>query len=73
MNTVTDPVCDMTIDPARAAGSSTYDGVTYHFCSRGCVTKFDSAPALYVGNATTAPAPAASCCSTAQAGGQSCC
>jgi P-type Cu+ transporter len=68
MNTVTDPVCNMTIDPARAVGTSTYDGVTYHFCSRGCETKFDSAPALFAGNTTMAPA--ASCCTTA---GHSCC
>jgi YHS domain-containing protein len=44
--TVTDPVCGMTIDPAKAVGSSMYDGTTYHFCSRGCETKFDVAPEL---------------------------
>jgi Cu+-exporting ATPase len=58
MNTVTDPVCGMTIDPAEAAGSSTYDGTTHHFCSRGCQRKFDGAPALYAGSTTAA---AASC------------
>ena len=59
--TVTDPVCGMTIDPAKAAGSSSYNGTTYHFCSRGCETKFDVAPAEYLG-AAAAPAAAASCC-----------
>jgi Cu+-exporting ATPase len=72
--TVTDPVCGMTIDPTKAVGSSTYNDRTYHFCSRGCETKFDSAPAEY---ADTAPAPAAaSCCSSktpAQPRGHSCC
>ena len=59
--TVTDPVCGMTIAPAQAVGSSTYNGQTYHFCSRGCETKFDSAPARY---AAASPVPKASCCST---------
>ena len=66
--TVTDPVCGMTIDPAKAAGSSTYNGEAYHFCSRSCETTFDAAPAQYAGT-TAAPAEAASCCST----GHSCC
>jgi Cu+-exporting ATPase len=66
--TVTDPVCGMTIDPAKAVGSSSYNGETFHFCSRGCETKFDAAPALYAG-AVDAPAAAGSCCST----GHSCC
>ena len=67
-STVTDPVCGMTIDPAKAVGTSTYDEQTFHFCSRGCETKFDAAPALYVGTAA-APAATAACCST----GHSCC
>ncbi|HEX6178887.1 MAG TPA: heavy metal translocating P-type ATPase, partial [Thermoanaerobaculia bacterium] len=49
--TVTDPVCGMTIDPAKAVGSSSYKGQTYHFCSRGCETKFDVAPEEWVGAA----------------------
>lgn len=57
--TVTDPVCGMTVDPANAVGSSAYQGVTYHFCSRGCETKFDAAPERYVGGS----AERASCCS----------
>ena len=67
-STVTDPVCGMTIDPAKAVGTSTYDDQTFHFCSRGCEAKFDAAPALYVGTAA-APAAAAACCSP----GHSCC
>ncbi|HYC90290.1 MAG TPA: YHS domain-containing protein [Thermoanaerobaculia bacterium] len=59
--TVTDPVCGMTIDPAKAVGSSRHNGQTYHFCSRGCETKFDVAPAEYAGPAA-APAASASCC-----------
>ena len=60
--TVIDPVCGMNIDPAQAVGSTTYEGRTYHFCSRGCESKFDVAPAEYV--APTASSPeSASCCS----------
>ena len=61
-STVIDPVCGMSIDPTTAVGSSTFEGATYHFCSRGCETKFDAAPAQYAG-AIAAPA-VASCCST---------
>ena len=66
MNTVTDPVCGMTIDPAKAVGTSSYDGVTYHFCSRGCETKFDNAPAQFAGSASV-PVAAAACCSAGNA------
>src|ERR1051325_9227158 len=37
-----DPVCGMTVDPARAAGTSERDGETYYFCSPGCKQKFDA-------------------------------
>lgn len=46
--TVTDPVCNMNIDPAKAVGSSTHDGKAYYFCSRGCETKFDANPEQYL-------------------------
>ena len=66
--TVTDPVCGMTIDPARALASSTYNGRTYSFCSRGCETRFNLAPDQYAIGAEE-PAESTSCCST----GHSCC
>jgi Cu+-exporting ATPase len=50
-----DPVCGMTVDPARAAGTSERDGVRYYFCSPGCKQKFDAAGA-------GEPIPQASCC-----------
>lgn len=68
--TVTDPVCGMTIDPAKAVGSSSYNGQTYHFCSRACETKFDGAPAEYTQTAA-ARTESASCCSPAETA--SCC
>jgi YHS domain-containing protein len=43
--TVHDPVCHMDINPATAAGTSTYEGTTYYFCSRGCKVDFDEEPA----------------------------
>lgn len=55
-----DPVCGMTVDPAKAAGASTYNGETYYFCSSGCEAKFDAAPA----ESMTKSAESASCCST---------
>ena len=67
MNKVVDPVCHMQIDPAKAAGSSTFNGDTYYFCSRGCQTKFHVAPDGYV--ATVAPEPGGGGCAT----GHSCC
>ena len=52
-----DPVCGMTVDPARAAGTSERGGVRYYFCSPGCKQKFDAE------GETVAPS---SCCSTTQ-------
>ena len=40
-----DPVCGMTVDPAKAKGSFVHDGTTYYFCSPGCREKFAGDPA----------------------------
>ena len=45
---VVDPVCGMTVDPARAAGHVDYRGQTYYFCGRGCVEKFRANPAEFI-------------------------
>lgn len=67
MTTVTDPVCGMQIDPEKAAGSTTYQGQTHSFCSRGCKTAFDASPGNYVAGSTArTEAPSGSCCSTAR-------
>ena len=42
--TVKDPVCGMTVDPERAAGSFEYEGQTYFFCSASCLEKFRADP-----------------------------
>src|SRR5438309_8777140 len=43
-----DPVCGMTVDPHHAAGTESYNGVTYAFCSPHCLEKFRADPAQYV-------------------------
>src|SRR5687768_474262 len=50
----------MTVDPATAAGSTTHNGTTYHFCSRHCLAKFEADPGKYV--APTAKPEGHSCC-----------
>ena len=42
-----DPVCGMEVDPATAAGQSTYNGKTYYFCADVCKQKFNTRPELY--------------------------
>ncbi len=46
---VLDPVCGMTVDPQRAAGSVVHQGQTYFFCSTGCIAKFQASPETYLG------------------------
>jgi hypothetical protein len=43
-----DPVCGMTVDPARAVAHRTYKGVDYWFCNPGCAESFDAEPGRYV-------------------------
>jgi Cu+-exporting ATPase len=42
-----DPICKMQVDPAKAAGSSTYKGQTYYFCALSCKETFDKNPERY--------------------------
>jgi Cu+-exporting ATPase len=53
MNTQTssiekDPVCGMTVDPARAKATHEHAGKTYYFCCRSCQEKFTAEPAKYL-------------------------
>ena len=52
-----DPVCGMTVDPARAA-TADYAGSTYYLCSEGCAAKFRAAPDKYVRPGPTIQPPA---------------
>src|SRR5262245_26230643 len=55
-----DPVCGMTVDPARAAGNATHAGTTYYFCGKGCLAKFTADPARYTTQREVAPPVTAS-------------
>jgi len=56
--TVRDPVCGMTVDPAKAAHHAAHAGHEWHFCSAGCRTKFIADPDRYLGPQTPVDAPA---------------
>jgi P-type Cu+ transporter len=43
-----DPVCGMTVDPARSAGHVEHEGKTYQFCSKSCLTRFSADPEKYL-------------------------
>jgi len=43
-----DPVCGMTVDPAKARASLAHAGKTYYFCSNGCRDKFAADPARWL-------------------------
>ena len=53
-----DPVCGMTVNPAKTAHHATHEGQEYHFCSAGCRSKFIAAPAKYLAQAAR-PTPQA--------------
>jgi Cu+-exporting ATPase len=50
----TDPVCGMTVEPAKAA-SLEHEGTKFYFCCQGCVTKFRADPAKYLEPKSAAP------------------
>ena len=50
-----DPVCGMSVDPAETPHHADHAGMTYHFCSAGCRSKFLSDPERYL----SLPAPQA--------------
>ena len=43
-----DPVCGMSIEEKDAAGTSQFEGRTYHFCNPACKTTFDQNPRKFV-------------------------
>src|SRR6185295_10682989 len=46
--TAVDPVCGMTVNPAKAAGHHEHQGKTYYFCALGCLEKFRTNPDRYL-------------------------
>jgi len=45
---VFDPVCGMTVDPAKAKHHAEHAGLSYFFCSARCAEKFTAEPARYI-------------------------
>ena len=44
---LTDPVCGMTVDPAKTEHRLELDGETFYFCSAGCRSKLEADPEHY--------------------------
>jgi P-type Cu+ transporter len=55
-DTVRDPVCGMSVDPATSKHRFEHRGETFHFCSAGCRTKFAADPAKYLDKREVEPA-----------------
>ena len=78
-----DPVCGMTVEPAKAAGSADHGGMTYYFCCAGCLGKFKVDPVRYAapphsgtrgcGRKHAAPPSAGTLASTKSGGAQYTC
>jgi class 3 adenylate cyclase/YHS domain-containing protein len=47
-NAIVDPVCRMTVAEGEWAGSLSYEGRTFHFCSMDCARRFATDPERYV-------------------------
>src|SRR5712692_10437679 len=48
-----DPVCGMSVDPAKAAGKVQYGGKTYYFCSARCAERFSKEPEKFIKDETS--------------------
>jgi len=42
-----DPVCGMIVNEKEAAGTDSYQGEKYYFCSKECKEKFETLPQQY--------------------------
>ncbi len=56
--TVKDPVCGMTVDPAKTNHHADHGGDAFYFCSAGCQTKFVADPEKYLSTQASAFAAA---------------
>ena len=56
-----DPICGMTVDPAKAAGQHEHKGTIYYFCAVSCLERFRADPERALSkkplNLMTMPAP----------------
>jgi len=48
-----DPVCGMTVHPAKAAAQVEHAGKIYYFCASGCAQRFSANPDPYLGRAAS--------------------
>ena len=56
--TAIDPVCGMTVDPAKTPHHATHHGVDYHFCNPRCREKFIADPGKYLAPPSDPPTDA---------------
>lgn len=49
-----DPVCGMTVEPAKAAASFDFEGTTYFFCCEHCRKAFQADPREYLNSSAPA-------------------
>jgi len=52
-----DPVCGMTVDPAKAKLSLVHGTTTYYFCGKSCYEKFSADPERWLARAASPPGP----------------
>jgi len=52
---VIDPVCGMTVDPAKTKFSLVHGTTTYYFCGKGCYDKFSADPERWLTRAASQP------------------
>ena len=57
---VKDPVCGMDVDPATTEHVAEHEGVTHHFCSEHCRSRFLADPEAFIHTSTSAPGSAPS-------------
>ncbi len=41
-------MCGMTVEISSAAFTAEHEGLTYYFCSQGCLDRFTADPGAYV-------------------------
>jgi Cu+-exporting ATPase len=56
--TAIDPVCGMSVEPAKTPHHATHDGVEYHFCNPRCREKFIADPGRYLAPPSDPPTEA---------------
>jgi P-type Cu+ transporter len=59
-----DPVCGMTVDPAKAAAQLEHCGETYFFCAKGCAQKFAANPERYLSQSSAPPVGVSTMCNS---------